>query len=93
MKVGLSVCVLGSVVVSVGVSGAVGSCFVVRFNIVCGAILHGLWCGLRMLVEGYRKVGFEACGVVAGEVNYLLILVFFEEFVECGLCGFFSAAE
>jgi len=27
-------------------------CFVVRFNILCGAILHGLWCGLPMLT-GY----------------------------------------
>jgi hypothetical protein len=34
-----------------GVSGAVCSCFVVRFNIVCGALLHGLWCALRMLTD------------------------------------------
>jgi hypothetical protein len=28
-----------------GFLGAVGWCFVVRFNILCGAIQHGLWCG------------------------------------------------
>jgi len=46
-----------------------------------------------MLVEGYREVGFEVCGVVACKMYDFLILVFFEEFVECGLYGFFSAAE
>jgi len=38
-------------------------------------------------------VGFEVCGVVAGKVYDFLKLVFFEEFVEYGLYGFFSAAE
>jgi len=33
-----------------GVSGCVYSCFVVRFNIVCGAILHGLWCASVLLI-------------------------------------------
>ena len=32
-----------------GVLASVYSCFVVRFNIVCGAVLHGLWCALAML--------------------------------------------
>jgi hypothetical protein len=45
------------------------------------------------VVEGHRIVGFEVCGVVAGEVYYSLIVFLFEEFVECGLGGFFSAAE
>jgi hypothetical protein len=31
--------------------GAVCWCFVVRFNILCGAHLHGLWCALRMLTD------------------------------------------
>jgi hypothetical protein len=46
-----------------------------------------------MLVVGQGEVGFEVCGVVTGEVYDFLILVFFEELVECGLYGFFSAAE
>ena len=28
------------------------SCSVVRFNILCGAHLHGLWCALGMLTGG-----------------------------------------
>jgi hypothetical protein len=32
------------------VSGSVRSCFVVRFYVVCGAVLHGLWCALAMLL-------------------------------------------
>jgi hypothetical protein len=46
-----------------------------------------------MLVEGYCEVGFEVCGVVAGKVYDFLELVFFEEFAECDLYGFFSATE
>ncbi len=37
------------------VSSAVCSCFVVRFNIVCGAVLHGLWCALSMLPSDVCK--------------------------------------
>jgi hypothetical protein len=46
-----------------GVSGSVYSCFVVRFNIVCGANLHGLWCALAMLgcvEERFQKKKNEA---------------------------------
>jgi hypothetical protein len=42
------------------VLGAVGSCFVVRFNMFCGAVLHGLWCALAMLT--YGSVGKMQCG-------------------------------
>ncbi len=31
------------------VSGADGSCLAVRFNILCGAFQHSLWCELAML--------------------------------------------
>jgi len=41
-----SVYALGAVLVSVCGFAAVGFCFVVRFNIVCGAVLHGLACFL-----------------------------------------------
>jgi hypothetical protein len=34
--------------------GAVWLGFVVRFNIVCGAILHGLWCGSVSLIVTFR---------------------------------------
>jgi len=44
LEVALSVYALGAVLVSVCGFAAVGLCFVVRFNIVCGAVLHGLWC-------------------------------------------------
>ena len=40
-------------VVLIDVSGSVCSCFVVRFNIVCGAFLHGLWCGLAVSERGF----------------------------------------
>jgi hypothetical protein len=35
-----------------GFFGSVLLCFVVRFNIVCGVVLHDLW-GLRMLTGGF----------------------------------------
>jgi hypothetical protein len=38
-----------------GVSGSVGLRSVVSFNIVCGAILHALWCALRMLGGSARE--------------------------------------
>lgn len=46
-----------------------------------------------MLVEGHLEVGFEVCGVVAGQVYDFTIIVLFEKSVECGLGGSFSAAE
>jgi len=65
-----------------------------------------LWCGLpcsvRVLFVAFEwalcwcvdgEVGFEVCGVVACDVYDLLVVVFFEECVECGLYGFLSTAE
>jgi hypothetical protein len=63
-----------------GVLASVCSCFVVRFNIVCGAVLHGLWCALGMLCavcgmlglvvgDGFLCVCWQLC--VASLVSWL----------------------
>ena len=39
-----------------------------------------------------REVGFEVYGVVACYVCDFLVVVFCEDFGECGQCGFFSGA-
>ena len=41
-----------------GVSCSVYFRFVVRFNIVCGAVLHGLWCALMMISVTSAYVGW-----------------------------------
>jgi len=41
-----------------GVLGAVYFHFVVRFNIVCGAILHGLWCASILICVACEYVTF-----------------------------------
>jgi len=39
-----------------GVSGAVWWCFVVRICMVCGAVLHGLWCASMLSSVTFRNV-------------------------------------
>jgi len=48
---------------------------VVRFNIVCGAILHGLWCALAMLTNS--SVGKEISEEEGDYRLSLLLLCFY----------------
>jgi len=49
----------GLLLVLYDVSGPVWLGFVVRFNMVCGALQCWLWCGLRMLTIALREGKFQ----------------------------------